>query len=174
MSNASFSIRRASHEDAAVLAELGAATFAQTFGHLYSSRDLQEFLTTSRTERRYAAMLADPHKGIWLADDGARNQVGYVVVGPCKLPVDDIEAAAGEIQELYVLAGHQGQQLGSRLLSVAIGWLEAQGRKPLYLGVWSENFSAQRLYGRFGFARVGEYGFPVGDHIDLEFILKRP
>jgi ribosomal protein S18 acetylase RimI-like enzyme len=43
----------------------------------------------------------------------------------------------------------------------------------LYIGVWSENFGAQRFYGRLGFTRIGKYGFPVGDHIDQEFILRR-
>ena len=30
-----------------------------------------------------------------------------------------------------------------------------------------------RLYGRHGFVKVGEYGFPVGETIDREFILRR-
>jgi predicted N-acetyltransferase YhbS len=40
--------------------------------------------------------------------------------------------------------------------------------------VWSENFGAQRFYGRHGFSKVGEYGFKVGRTVDREFILKRP
>jgi diamine N-acetyltransferase len=39
--------------------------------------------------------------------------------------------------------------------------------------VWSENLGAQRFYGRYGFDKVGEYGFVVGKTIDREFILKR-
>ncbi|HWU15100.1 MAG TPA: GNAT family N-acetyltransferase, partial [Caulobacter sp.] len=39
--------------------------------------------------------------------------------------------------------------------------------------VWSENFGAQKLYGRLGFEKVGEYHFPVGETRDLEFILRR-
>jgi ribosomal protein S18 acetylase RimI-like enzyme len=39
--------------------------------------------------------------------------------------------------------------------------------------VWSENFGAQRFYGRYGFEKVGEYGFRVGNTVDHEFILKR-
>jgi hypothetical protein len=39
--------------------------------------------------------------------------------------------------------------------------------------VWSENHGAQRLYARYGFDKIGEYGFPVGQTIDREFILKQ-
>jgi ribosomal protein S18 acetylase RimI-like enzyme len=118
-------------------------------------------------------MLDNPAIGIWLAELPGEAPIGYVLVGPCKLPVPDLEPTAGEVQELYVRADRQGLKLGTRLLNVALEWLAASGRKPLYIGVWSENFGAQRLYGRLGFTKVGEYGFPVGDHIDQEFILRR-
>ena len=39
--------------------------------------------------------------------------------------------------------------------------------------MWSENFGAQRFYGREGFEKVGEYGFRVGATVDHEFILRR-
>ncbi len=166
-------IRRATADDIPQLAELGAATFVETFGHLYKPKDLQTFLTNSRSEARYARMLADPQTSIWLGGLPSQPPIGYAVVGRCKLPVDNLEPAAGELQELYVRAGHRGLELGSRLLNAALQWLDEQGFSPLYIGVWSENEGAQRLYGRFGFHKVGEYGFPVGDHVDREFILRR-
>jgi ribosomal protein S18 acetylase RimI-like enzyme len=166
-------IRRADSRDARRLAELGAVTFTQTFGHLYSDADLQTFLSQSRSMERYAAMLDNPAIGIWLAELPGAAPIGYAVAGACKLPVPDLEPTAGEVQELYVRAGHQGLQLGTRLLNVALEWLETRGCRPLYIGVWSENFGAQRFYGRLGFTRIGEYGFAVGDHIDQEFILRR-
>jgi len=169
----SVTIRRAAPDDIPQLARLGAVTFTETFGHLYKPQDLQTFLTSSRSETRYAKMLADPKTGIWLAGAESQPPLAYAVVGPCKLPVENLEPGAGELQELYVLAGHRGLELGSRLLSVAFRWLDEQGFAPLYIGVWSENEGAQRLYGRYGFTKVGEYGFPVGDHVDHEYILKR-
>jgi len=38
---------------------------------------------------------------------------------------------------------------------------------------YAQNVGAQRFYGRYGFKKVGEYGFPVGKTVDHEFILKR-
>ena len=52
-------------------------------------------------------------------------------------------------------------------------WLERDGPRTLWIGVWSENHGAQRFYTRHGFARVGEYQFPVGRVRDHEFILRR-
>ena len=42
-------IRRAVPTDAAVLAELGARTFVDSFGQLYSAEDLQAFLDESHS-----------------------------------------------------------------------------------------------------------------------------
>jgi diamine N-acetyltransferase len=166
-------IRRAAAEDVPQLAQLGAITFTETFGHLYKPQDLQTFLTNSRSEARYAKLLADPRTGIWLGIVGSSPPIGYAVVGRCKLPVENLEPNAGELQELYVRSGHRGLQMGTHLLNKALNWLDSQGFGPLYIGVWSENTGAHRLYGRFGFEKVGEYGFPVGDHVDREFILRR-
>ena len=56
---------------------------------------------------------------------------------------------------------------GGRLLETALAWLEHEGPRTLWLGVWSENFGAQRLRPH-GFEKAGEYLFPVGDTQDLE------
>ncbi|HEY6641410.1 N-acetyltransferase [Povalibacter sp.] len=169
----SVTVRRATPQDIPQLAELGAITFTETFGHLYKPQDLQAFLLNSRSQERYAKLLDDPNSGVWLGGLDSAPPIGYAVAGRCKLPVDSLEPGAGELQELYVRSGNRGLQLGTQLLNTALSWLEAQGFGPLYVGVWSENVGAQRLYGRFGFEKVGEYGFPVGDHVDLEFILRR-
>ena len=93
---------------------------------------------------------------------------------PCKLPVEDLEPTAGEVRQLYVLL--EASQSAPRLASAehrARLARDSEGRTPLYVGVWSENLGAQRLYERHGFEKVGEYGFPVGKTVDHEFILKR-
>lgn len=172
-SNPQATIRRATPDDAPTLAALGAATFTETFGHLYPPEDLQAFLVGSHSVDAWIRTLADFERAVWIAALADATPIGFIAVGACKLPVENREPAAGEIQQLYVLARHHNLRLGSRLMDVGLEWLETQGRTPLYIGVWSENFGAQRFYGRYGFSKVGEYGFPVGKTVDREFILRR-
>ena len=166
-------IRRATADDNATLAELGGATFVETFGHLYPPEDLQTFLATSYTPESWLRTLSDPQRAVWVAEHTNGRKIGFIAVGPCKLPVQQLESNAGEIHQLYVLAEFHNLRLGQRLMDVALEWLAAQGRSPLYIGVWSENYGAHRFYARYGFSKVGEYGFPVGSTVDHEFILKR-
>jgi ribosomal protein S18 acetylase RimI-like enzyme len=166
-------IRRATAADSAVLAQLGEVTFVETFGTLYPPEDLAAFLSKTFTSDALRKLIEEPTVGIWLALAPDDTPIGFVVVGKCKLPVENVEPTAGEVRQLYVLARFQKLKLGTRLLDTSLDWLAGQGRAPLYVGVWSENYRAQRLYERYGFSKVGEYGFPVGKTIDREFILKR-
>lgn len=170
---ASATVRRATAEDAARLAGLSAAAFTETFGHLYPPDDLREFLASSHSEAAWARALEDPRRAVWIASVGDDAAIAYLSVGACKLPVEKLEADAGEIHQLYVLAAHHNLRLGSRLMEIGLEWLQARGKSPLYVGVWSDNAGAQRFYARYGFVKVGEYGFPVGGTVDREFILRR-
>jgi len=172
-SNPQVTTRRATTDDAAVLAGLGAATFSETFGHLYPPEDLQAFLTGSHSVEAWTRTLTDSQRAVWVAELADATPIGFIVVGACKLPIENREPIAGEIQQLYVLSRHHNLRLGSRLMQVGLEWLEEHGRTPLYIGVWSQNFGAQRFYRRYGFDKVGEYGFPVGKTVDREFILRR-
>ena len=166
-------IRPATVADAENLADLGAETFTETFGHLYPPEDLREFLLTTHSLSAWTRVLTDATRGVWVATLADRTPMGFIAVGPCKLPVENCEPTAGEIHQLYVLARHHNLRLGSRLMDVGLEWLNAQGSAPIYIGVWSENLGAQRFYARYGFNKVGEYGFRVGSTVDHEFILKR-
>ncbi|ATQ43720.1 GNAT family N-acetyltransferase [Caulobacter mirabilis] len=165
-------IRRATLDDADALSRIGAETFTETFGHMYPPQDLAAFLPEAYGPERTRRDLADPAKASWLVEaDGV--VVGYATAGPCDLPHAEVTSACGELKRLYVLKAHQGGGTGSRLLAETLGWLEKDGPRPLWIGVWSENYGAQRLYGRMGFEKVGEYDFVVGETRDHEFILRR-
>ena len=164
-------IRKAGHEDAAALAEVGRDTFVETFAHLYPPADLAEFLATSYSPQAFGGYLQGPEHGLWLAEQDGRA-IGYVQAGPCALPHREVTPACGEVKRLYVRQDVQGSGLGTTLLTTAVDWLSAPGRR-LWIGVWSQNHGAQRLYARHGFERVGTYQFPVGRTLDDEFILSR-
>jgi ribosomal protein S18 acetylase RimI-like enzyme len=170
--SASFQIRRAGPADADAVAHLARQTFTETFGHLYPPEDLAEYLGRC-TSASYLDLIGDPTAGVWVAEAPSSLLVGYAVAASCKLPVENLEPHSGELRQLYVLSSHQKARLGAKLFEATLEWFAAQKRNPLYIGVWSENHGAQRFYSRYGFRKVGEYGFPVGQTVDHEFILKR-
>lgn len=197
-------IRRATPADAEALSALSRTCFTQTFGHLYDPADLAIFLDEAYAPDVLRAELEDPDRATWLlfddpsdedgdpspspADDpnapepqsqapassAAQAPIGYVTACPAHLPHPDVAPGDGEIQRLYILEGHQGGGRGTLLLNTALEWLERDGPRTLWIGVWSEHYGAQRFYARHGFEIVGDYSFMVGDHADYELITRRP
>ncbi|AKU95453.1 acetyltransferase, GNAT family [Labilithrix luteola] len=165
-------LRRALPSDVVALSEVGKTTFVETFGHLYKPEDLAAFLEHAYSLERTSRDLANPDKASWIVESGS-EVIGYALAGPCGLPHPEVKPEDGELNRLYMKRGHQSGGLGSRMCAEALAWLESVGRHRIWIGVWSENFGAQRFYGRLGFEKVGEYLFPVGETRDLEFILRR-
>jgi diamine N-acetyltransferase len=164
-------IRRAMPGDIETVGALSAETFSETFAHLYPPADLAGYLALAHTAERYRAWAADPAYALWVAEREG-EMIGYTLAGPCHLPHPEVTPGCGELWRIYVKRSAQGSGLGVRMLETALDWLEAPGRR-LWIGVWSENVGAQRLYARYGFAKVGEYEFAVGESRDHEFILSR-
>ena len=167
-----FSIRRAVVADAAIVADIAARTFVETFGDLYPPEDLAFFLKDSYSVEKQTVILSHPDYAIFLLErDGV--VVGHAAAGPCGLPHPQVAPGDGELKRLYVLREAQNGGWGARLFDTVLAWLERDGPRTSWIGVWSENFGAQRFYGRYGFEKAGEYEFIVGGTRDHEFILRR-
>jgi ribosomal protein S18 acetylase RimI-like enzyme len=170
--SANLAIRRATVADAQTLSRIATRTFIETFGHLYPDEDLQAFLRDSYAVDRQALILGHPDYAVWLLErDG--EALGHAAAGPCGLPHADVQPGDGELKRLYVLPEAQNGGWGGKLFQTALAWLERDGPRTLWIGVWSQNLGAQRLYARHGFEHVGAYEFPVGRVRDHEFILRR-
>jgi GNAT superfamily N-acetyltransferase len=163
-------LRRATPADAETLSALGERTFADTFGHLYPPEDLADFMQ-NHAPTLYAGWAADPACLLLIAEREG-SAIGYALSGPCSLPHAEVTPGCGELKRIYVDKAAQGAGAGSLLLNASLDWLQTPGR-TLWIGVWSENHGAQRLYGRHGFSQAGTYEFPVGKTRDHEFILRR-
>lgn len=170
-------IRPAKAGDAATLASLKLETFRETFvddgfAIPYPKADLAAFEAAAYSVDKVASELVDPEKQCWIAEaDG--HLLGYAHVGPCKLPHNEVQPEDGELYQLYIRKEAQGLKLGGKLLTIALDHLAAHRPGPVWLGVWSGNLRAQAVYAARGFAKVGEYDFPVGDWTDREFIFRR-
>jgi Sortase and related acyltransferases len=169
-------IRPARPEDAEALGALGRQTFIDTFvtgfGIPYPQDDLDGFLNASFTPSATAQKLAEPGAAWWVAErDG--TLLAFANAGPNTLPHPDARPTHMELRRLYVGRDAQGLGLGTSLLTLALDWMETHGDGPLWIGVWSGNLKAQRLYAAHGFEKAGEYQYPVGRWLDDEFILRR-
>lgn len=155
--------------DAALMSRLGAETFIETFGHLYTPDNLAAFIV-SHSEENWRRELSDPAYAVRIAEDGG-EPAGYCKVGPPSLPFE-VTGPTLELRQLYVLKPWHGAGIASALMDWAIGQARARGVEQMFLSVFVDNHRAQRFYARYGFEQVGTYDFMVGAHADLDLILR--
>ena len=169
-------IRPARLDDAEALGALGRQTFIDTFvtgfGIPYPQADLDTFLNASFELEPTRRKLAEPGAAWWVAARGD-ELLAFANAGPNTLPHPDARPEHMELRRLYVSKAAQGLGLGTKLLTLSLDWMEAHTQGPLWIGVWSGNDKAQRLYAAYGFEKAGEYQYPVGAWLDDEFILRR-
>lgn len=163
-------LQPATPADAARLADLGTRSFVAKFGDLYRPQDLADFLAESHSTARAAKEIADPAYRVMLAlEDGA-------LVGFCKMdmtcgwPEHARGARVVQLKQLYTEPAATGRGIGAALTDWALAEARAFGADEVQLSVYSENPGAQRFYRRYGFAKVADIFFMVGEKRDDEFL----
>jgi diamine N-acetyltransferase len=146
--------------DAALIADLFARSFCETFAHLLGQVNAEAF----------AAELSDPSFDIRIAEaDGIA--VGFAKLGKASLPVETPPDTL-ELWQIYVLNAWQGSGIGPKLFDWAAARARDRGARHLQLTVFVDNHRAKAFYERRGFAEVGRYDFMVGNHADEDIIMR--
>jgi len=155
--------------DAAALRELFAEVFVETFGHLYRTADLKEFLDGNSLSK-WEVNLGDQEVAIRVVEaDG--EVAGFVELASKKLPYETA-APALELRRLYLRSSAHGRGIADELLRWALQEAARRGARELVLSVYVDNHRARRFYERYGFEAVGKYDFMVGSHADEDLILR--
>lgn len=166
-------LRAATPADVAAISRLANESFIAKFGPLYSAKNLAAHLAEYLSEVAIAAELANPDRLYRLAErDGAL--VGYCKLGlSCGFP----EHARGhnvlELKQLYTDPNATGLGIGGALMDWSMAEFAARAADEVQISVYSENHGAHRFYRRYGFDKVADITFVVGDHVDPEYLFAR-
>jgi len=166
-------LRPAVPADVPALTQLARASFIDAFGHLYSEADLAAFLAEAKTEAATAGLVADPDGAMQVATRGG-EPIAFCKIGyKCGWPDKARGNRAMELKQLYAAAAATGSGVGSALMDWAMTALAEAGADEVQLSVWSGNHGAQRFYQRYGFEKVADVTFKVGEQIDDEYLLSK-
>jgi ribosomal protein S18 acetylase RimI-like enzyme len=187
--NESYNIRSVSPGDVAALICFGKQEFSRTFGHLYPSEDLENYLDEDYSEELFNFWLGSSNHYFKVAiREADQSIVGYVLAcDRCGIEHPIVDNDCCELKRLYIHPDCFGCGIAHGLMLGALEWLKSlnAGLKSstgieatqniasrIILSVYSDNVRAQRFYAKYGFHKVAEYGFKVGSCIDHEFIFQ--
>jgi diamine N-acetyltransferase len=162
-------LRAANPADAAAIDRIFRTSFCDTFAHLYRQEDLRAFFADF-TMAVWESELSSPDFAFQVAEAG--EPVGFVKLGPLKLPVET-DAPAIELKQLYILKEHHGAGIAQRLMDWALEEARRRGMREVYLTVYTDNHRARRVYERYRFTEVGPYSFMVGSQADEDIIMRK-
>lgn len=165
-------IRPATRADAALLAELGARTFYDTFAPHCSAEDMAAYLTEAFGPAIQATELADEARRFFIAEvDG--QAAGYAQLHVGDVPECVAGAQAIELARMYVAKEWFGQGVAHALMRTCIDEARDAGYRTMWLGVWERNWRAQAFYRKWDFQVVGSHIFPVGSDPQVDLLMER-
>lgn len=162
--------------DAAAIALIGANTFTAAFGFSVPEDDLADFLAETYSSEAIEADIISSHENnisTFVARDEMGSILGFVqlVRGLTDSSLKGDPSSHAELRRLYVDTTAHGKGIGSKLIAVVENKARSEGFKQLWLTVWEDNKSAQRLYQRLGYSKVGAVEFATGACIQTDWVL---
>ncbi len=154
-------IRSGRSEDANRLAVLATQVWLHTYATSGITADIAEYVLNEVTPEKYRALLNDPTRQAFVAENG-ESLVGLAVVkfgAPC--PAGN--ASSAELQTLYVQEHFLGCGAGKSLLRAAEAEAKLRSNGVLWLTVNAKNARAIAFYAHQGYARVGTTYFALGE-----------
>lgn len=165
-------IRRASNEDAELLAELGARTFAETFAEENTSEDMAAYTAASFSPERLTAELTDPLSIFFVAEvEGSAAGYAKMHSGETAEGVEGQQPI--ELVRLYVARAWLGRGVGPALMRRCVDEARDMGFQTIWLGVWERNHRAQAFYRKWEFYEVGEHIFQLGSDPQRDIVMQR-
>ena len=166
-------VRRATTADAALLAEVAARTFCDTFADSNTPEDMEKFLSSTYSEEIQRKEIEDGTMTTLLAEC-AGTVAGFAQIKMAKAP-DCVKGPSPiEIKRFYVDKPFHGRGVAQELMRTAEEIARDAGAKTIWLGVWEHNDRAIAFYRKIGFFPVGSQPFLVGTDLQTDLVLERP
>jgi len=166
------SLRYATKDDAALIAEISRKTFYDTFAADNTKENMDKFLKDQFTKGRLMLEAGAPGNTFLLAyyNDAV---AGYVKLREGKILEELKSFSAIEIARIYVVREFLGKQVGAFLMQACLDIAKQKEKQLIWLGVWEQNQRAVDFYRKFGFEKFGECDFLLGDDMQRDWLMKK-
>lgn len=166
------SIKEATIEDAALIADLSRKTFCDSFAADNTPGNMNKFMNEQFTRERLMKEVGAVGNIFLLAYVGD-EVVGYTRLRETANPLLIENRPAIEIARIYAVQHSIGKGVGSALMQQSINIARQKDARVIWLGVWENNNKAIAFYTKWGFEKFGEHVFMLGDDAQTDWLMKK-
>lgn len=164
-------IRQIDFSDIDDLTQIAVATFSETFAETNSPENMEKYLSTSFDKDKFIRELKDPESWFYFGIvDG--EIAGYLKLNAGNSQTEIRDENGFEVERIYVLEKYYGKGVGASLFEFAIEMARERKCTYIWLGVFEENFRAQRFYKKYGFYEFDEHIFVLGDSKQRDVLMR--
>ena len=158
-----FTIQAATLSDARALAQIGAATFLESYTDLIDGEAIINHCEEQHSVRTYEKYLGAPLGKAWIARFAKTGvPIGYAL--NCAPELDEVAPQPGdvELKRIYAFSRFHGSGVGRALMEASIAHAKEIRAPRLLLGTYKGNERAISFYKKQGFETIGTRQFCVG------------
>lgn len=155
-------IRKATVNDATLLAEIGKKSFIESHGRSASEADINSYVNEKYTVQVFVEELSNPENNyhiIFYNEIPAGYSKIIFNVGHKNFEPTNLT----KLERLYLLKEFYHLKLGYQLLNFNINLSKQNKQHGMWLFVWKENLQAVNFYLKAGFKITGSHDFKISE-----------
>ncbi|WP_058308762.1 GNAT family N-acetyltransferase [Gracilibacillus massiliensis] len=159
-------------EDLQLLQQIGTETYNETYSHLNTPEDINEYLENAFNTEQLQKELSNPSSTfLFLYVDNII--AGYLKVNEGGAQTFEVDDNALEIERIFVKTNFHSKGLGKFLLKKAIDIANERDKNTIWLGVWRKNKNAIDFHKKMRFETRGSYSTYIGDEEQIMYIMAK-
>jgi len=165
-------IRIATEQDAALIADLSRQTFYESFAAENTKENMDKFMSEQFTRQKLMDEIKEPWLTFFLAFI-MNEPVGYVTMRDSSVPLSLVNESCLEIARIYSVQHTIGKGVGKKLMQTCLDIATQRQKQILWLAVWEKNQRAIDFYHKWGFEKFGQQDFILGDEVQKDWLMKK-
>ena len=158
-------------EEAELLKETAAELFIESFqGTTEDPESVAHYVNEAYQIERLEEEITNRESfTYWVKADG--SIAGYFKLHTGRSQTEDYPDNYLELQRIYISKDFKRLGIGSRILDFTKKKAQELGKEKIWLGVWENNYGAQKFYEKNGFVRDGHHVFLMGEERQIDYIM---
>jgi ribosomal protein S18 acetylase RimI-like enzyme len=153
------------------LIKLSIETFCETFSGVNTEENIHKYIQSSLNSNKILSEISNPNSIFYFAK--IKDEiVGYFKINLLDAQTENMGNDSIELERIYILKEFQRKGIGQDLIQFVIDYASSISKNEIWLGVWSENYSAIEFYKKLGFIECGKHIFRLGDDEQIDHIMK--